>query len=356
MSRFLIFLIALIFGCAKKADTPQELPAEFVSMLKRAVTSKDIFRLANAIPLAPDDTIYIGNITYLDVAKDGRLVILDDANHTPLVFTSTGKFLNKIGKYGAGPGEFERVSAVCSDDSNQIWYVADNSLLRISIFKNTGEYLRDFKIAAKIHELHISKAGELYLFMPNRRDGEMIECVNSTGKRIASFFSSDIIQKIPFIIYGGGFCFTRAGVVAAHYVSSEAKYFDYRGKLKFKVDLTSLKNYSPPPDTRNIQSPADFMTSFTGIVKILRGPFEVILVQYHRMAATNKSGQGATGKPTTSLAFLTIDGKVLASGIEISAGYFASDDRGDLYSVEYPEAPTNQHGNPVINKWTLKSF
>lgn len=356
MSRFLIFLIALIFGCAEKAETPQELPVEFVDMLKRAVTTKDIFRLAKAIPLAPDDTIYVGNITYLDVTKDGRLVILDEANHTPLIFDSTGKFLNKIGKYGSGPGEFERVSAVCYDDSNQIWCVADNSLLRISIFKNTGEHLRDFKIAAKIHELRISKSGELYLFMPNRRDGEMIECVNSTGKRIASFFSSDIIQKIPFIIYGGGFGFTRAGVVAAHYVSSEVKYFDYRGNLKFQVDLTSLKNYSPPPNTRNIQSPANFMNSFTGVVKILRGPYEVILVQYHRMEAKNKSDQGETGKPATSLAFLTVDGKVLASGIEISNGYFASDGRGELYSVEYPDTPTNQHGNPIVNKWTLKSF
>ncbi|MDZ7367477.1 MAG: 6-bladed beta-propeller [candidate division KSB1 bacterium] len=356
MSKFLIFLIALIFGCAQKTEIPKELPAEFVSMLKRATTNEGIFKLINAIPLAPHDTIYVGNITYLDVTKDGRLVILDRANHTPLVFDSTGKFLNRIGKHGAGPGEFERASAVCYDDSNQIWYVADNSLLRISIFKNTGEYLRDFKIAAKIHEMRISKAGELYLFMPNRRDGEMIECVSSTGKRIASFFSPDIIQKIPFGIFGGGFCFTRPGVVTAHFVSSEVKYFDYRGKLKFKVDLISLKNYSPPPDTRNIQSPADFMNSFTGIAEILRGPFEVILVQYHRRAATNKSGQGATGKPTTYLAFLTRDGKVLASGIEISTGYFASDDRGDLYSVEYPEAPTNQHGNPVINKWTLKSF
>jgi hypothetical protein len=351
-----ILLMVLISGCAKKSDAPQPLPAGFVRLLKRATTNDDILKLAKTIPLAPGDTTFVGNILYLYVTKDGRLATLDRANHTPLVFDSTGKFLGKIGNFGAGPGEFEKASAVCYDDSNQIWYVADNSLLRVSVFKNSGEYLRDFKIAAKMHELHISNAGELYFFMPNKREGEMIECVNAHGEKLASFFSANVISQPLFVLYAGGFCATRVGIFAAHYMSTDIRCFDYHGKMKFKAGLAGLTGYIPPPDPKSFRSSVDFMASFTGIMKILRGPFETIIILYQQRTAGRPNEQGGAAKVINYLAFLTTNGKVLASGLKSSVGYWTSDEQSRLYSVEYPESTANQAGNPVINVWTLKSF
>lgn len=281
-SIFSILLLFALGSCSKQSDKLQNTPFEFVNQLQHATTIDDVFKPAQIINLAYSDTIFLGDITYMDITKDGRLVTLDRANRTPLVFDSTGKFLGKIGYFGAGPGEFERASAVCYDDSNQIWYVADNSLMRMSLFKNSGEYLRNFKIGAKIQELHVNRYGEIYLFMPDKRGGNLMECLNSNGEIITSFLNSDIIQKLPFVLYGGGFCLAHDRIFAAHYLSSDLSCFDYQGKLKFRFNLKNSKAYIPPSDPEKVRDGAAFLGSFTGIIKIFRGPFGVILVEYGR--------------------------------------------------------------------------
>lgn len=355
--RFLVISwIALIAGCSKRGDEVQFVPSGFINLLKHAGTNDDIFMLVKTMPLMLEDTTFVGDLTYMNVTTDGRLAILDRANHIPLVFDSTGRFLGKIGKIGTGPGEFEHASAICYDDSNQIWWVADNTLLKISTFKNSGEYLRDFKVAANIQGLYSSNNGSVLYFMPNKRSGGLEECVKANGERVTSFFSSDIIKKLPFALYGGGLCLTRTGVFASHYLSSELNCFDYRGNLKFKTSFIGLTDYLPPQlDKNKVQNPMEFLTSFTGIVSILRGPFEVIIVQYRRIVKKT-SGRGEVENPLNYLAFISSNGEVLASGIKTSIGYWASDERGNLYSVGYPDASPNQHENPLINKWTIRNF
>lgn len=261
---FFIVLLFFIGSCSKQADKLQNLPFEFVNRLQHAATIDDIFKPARIRNLAYSDTIFLGDITYMDITKDGKLVTLDRANRTPLVFDSTGKFLGKIGYFGAGPGEFERASAVCYDDSNQIWYVADNSLMRMSLFKNSGEYLRNFKIGAKIQELHVNRYGEIYLFMPDKRDGNLMECLNSKGEKITSFLNSDIIQKLLFVLYGGGFCLADDRIFAAHYLSSDLSCFDFQGKLKFKFNLKNSKAYIPASDLEKVRDGPAFLGSFKG--------------------------------------------------------------------------------------------
>lgn len=354
LKRFLILLLFFLGSCSKHVDKLQNLPFEFVNRLQKAATIDDIFQPAKMIKLASSDTVFLGDITYLNITKDGRLVTLDRANRTPLLFDSTGKFLGKIGYFGAGPGEFERASAVCYDDSNQIWYVADNSLMRISLFRNSGEYLRDFKIKAAVQELQVNQRGEVCLFMPNKRDGNLVECQNANGEILSSFLNSDIIQKLPFALFGGGLCLTRNGILAAHYLSSDLSCFDYKGKRKFKFNLKQSKNYIPPSDPEKVRDGPAFLASFTGIMKIFRGPFGVILVEYGR-TLINRTPKGNEVKLEIYFVFLTEDGKELASGIASSIGYFASDHKGRLYSVEYP-LTSNQQEVPVVKQWTLKNF
>jgi hypothetical protein len=348
-------MIIVFSGCTKQPEKARDLPAGFISQLNKASVSDDIFELSRTIPLRTPDSVFVGDITYLYITSDRRFITLDMANRMPLVFDKTGGFIFRIGKVGEGPGEFKRASAVCYDSLASLWYIADNSRMKILVFRDIGEYVREFGIQAKVYELQVGMRGELYLFMPNKRDGNMVECLKPiNGEHIASFLSSSIIAKIPFVIYGGGLCITRNGVFAAHYLSSDLCSFDELGKLKFKVYLRDFDSYIAPSFSEELHNIPEFFSSFTGISRILHAPFDLILVQYQKDEVSKENKRRLS--PTIYIALVTGRGEVLCSGINTSVGYFASDTDGDLYSIEYPEPSNSQQDNPVINQWTLKKF
>jgi len=341
----LLSLLIVFLLCCSKPPKLRNLPEGFVNLLKQASTTENIFKLGNTITLQTPDTVLVGDINYLHFTEDGRFAIIDRANRAVLVFDTTGRFLGRIGRgVGAGPGEFRGASAVCYDDSSKNWYVADNALLKVSVFDNSRDYMREFRIAFKVTQLLMNKGGDLYLFMPGAMEEGMLECLNSRGEMIAKFFS----HKLPLGgIYGGGICLSDTLICAAHYMSSEMSCFDYWGKPKFTCNLTDLKSYVPP-DPSKVRDLEVFFSSFTGVINLLSGPFNVVVIQYGRLAGGKYSER--------YLGFVTNNGEVLASGIKASYGYFASDFYGNLYTIEYPDLSAAPKANPMLKKWILRSF
>jgi hypothetical protein len=231
-----------------------------------------------------------------------------------------------------------------------MWYVADNSLMRISTFDESYHYLGEFKMPGKLRHMQTGPNGDLYLFMPNQREGSLVERMNAKGEKISGMLSSEIIAKLPFVIYGGGLCVTPHGVIAAHYLSSELTWFDPNGAPRLSVSMKGLDGYVPPSNPAQVQDLRTYMPSFTGIAGINRCPFNLVLVQYNRAAST--SG----GMPDMYLAFIGSDGRVFASGITSSVAFLTSDSDGRLYSVGDPPSSGALGENPVINQWTLKGF
>lgn len=123
----------LLSACA--SDTPGSNPASRV--LLSATPMLDL-------ALDTDDATLIGRLTHATRLPDGRLAVLDADANVMVLLDSAGTVLRRVGREGAGPGEFEFPSWVgrCNGDSLFVW---DPSLARISVFDAAGDFSRLFK-------------------------------------------------------------------------------------------------------------------------------------------------------------------------------------------------------------------
>lgn len=354
----LLFLLCLpvglgfYSGCSKPtAKHTAGIPDGIVQGLRNARTSNQVFSLIRSINLDSSGGAFLGTITALCVGADGIIVTLDRANSTPMVFDSTGKFIARIGRKGGGPGEFQKCSSICYDDSSRVWYVADNTSERISEFSNDFTYLRSFKVSSFVTALVAPRdLGRLYVFESGLHDGNVIHVFNPVGTEISSFCQpGELMRHLPFEIYSGGIC-ADDGISVVTPLASSIRFFSYDGTLREQVELKSLMGYIPPDPAKLSWKPAAFMASFTSVSSLLRGPYGIIIAQYGVGPVLSHDSE-VKPKIREYIAFLAADGTLISSGIERDHSYLCSDEHGNLYSVEY-----QNDGSPIVKKWAMRTF
>lgn len=74
--------------------------------------------------------------------ESGDIYVVDTAQHQILVFDTTGKLINRIGKHGIGPGEFNFPTLIWQRYGTL--FVTDALNFRIQLFDLDGEYLSSF--------------------------------------------------------------------------------------------------------------------------------------------------------------------------------------------------------------------
>ncbi len=74
--------------------------------------------------------------------KSGNIYLVDTAQHQILVFDASGKLINRFGKHGIHPGEFNYPTMVSQQDGTL--FVTDALNYRIQLFDLNGEYLSSF--------------------------------------------------------------------------------------------------------------------------------------------------------------------------------------------------------------------
>lgn len=105
----------------------------------------------------------IGEIASIAVGKDGNVFVGDRENHTVLKYDSTGAFITRTGREGAGPGEFKDVSDVAVFGDTV--YIADRENRRLCVFTTSVEYVRQVRFPRKgpsIKEIAVDNNGRLY--------------------------------------------------------------------------------------------------------------------------------------------------------------------------------------------------
>lgn len=80
------------------------------------------------------------SVSGLTVGRDGRVYVSQPQEGIVRVYDSRGRFLRKIGRSGAGPGEFERPSRL-GWRGDTLW-VGDSPQARISLFRPNGSFVR----------------------------------------------------------------------------------------------------------------------------------------------------------------------------------------------------------------------
>lgn len=114
-------------------------------------------RVIATVGASLNDSI-LGAIT--DALLFGDKVVVADGPGAALhVFDTTGRHLARIGRSGAGPGEFLALASVhtCGTDSLFTW---DAGATRMSVFDSAGRYVRQFRLPVRPAILKCSLNGE----------------------------------------------------------------------------------------------------------------------------------------------------------------------------------------------------
>lgn len=144
------------------------------------VPAARVRRVVEELRVEPDaeDTTLFADVTEFDVGLNGELYVFDDPNRVLFIFDSTGALLRRIGRQGAGPGEF---------NSNNGMVVLRNGRLaqwdarngRVSFFSAAGDFLFSWVVPTGFSTsfgIRTDTAGQLYAYRPVTppRDGEIL--------------------------------------------------------------------------------------------------------------------------------------------------------------------------------------
>jgi hypothetical protein len=341
----LLASLCLFLGCTTDKRPIPAAPASFLGLLESAKCDTDVFKQDRVIPLRTPDSLFVGEIIHL-TTWSGGFALIDRANAAPLVFDSSGHYLGMIGRRGSGPGEFENATSLAFDSHRNVWLVADSRLFRISTFSLEGRFLSSFKTSSGVSELGLLEtAGGIRLaaFTPKARTSGLVVIFDEKGEKVADEFTpSKQIATFPFNIACAGMLVQNGRVYAAHYLSSViGVYSDGKGSLE-EIPMMGWRSYAPPKYD-DLTSPVDFMSSFTGVTKILQGPYRSVIVQYARSGSDRVRGESFIG-------FVDMNGIALANGIQQVHPYYAAENDGRCYSIRYPVS-SESRDNPSLVRW-----
>ncbi|CAM2011285.1 6-bladed beta-propeller [Acanthopleuribacter pedis] len=125
----------------KGNDTSQPLSSIHFTQSK-AKMFEDAFAIERAVKLETIPASILGEISKVIVHEpSGKIYVGDyDATGSVFVFSNEGRFLNRIGTKGSGPGEYRTLLDFAVNHVGDVFFLADNRLLK---FSDQGEILSE---------------------------------------------------------------------------------------------------------------------------------------------------------------------------------------------------------------------
>lgn len=149
-----ILLLFIIASCGKKAEipdygVPKDMDVESLSIsfesARNGLLYSNLYSEVSYIPLETSDQSIIGEISKLEIANNGDLIIFDMPMQSIVRFDSNGKFICRIGKQGNGHGEYgmpidmvydkntDNVVVLDTSSGKLLWYDLDGTLLSVTV-------------------------------------------------------------------------------------------------------------------------------------------------------------------------------------------------------------------------------
>lgn len=158
----------------------------------------------------------LGIILDVGLSADHTLYIVDAARQRVFVFDSEGNYLRSIGSTGPGPGEFLRPVAIAVLDST--FAVYDKKTGRVSIFRNTGRFVRSFQPPAGfVNDVEPGPDGTILLTIYGA--SSRILQLNGSGEVVGRFVAPPDIDAMlqGYLPHPGATCMQpRGGLVFAN--------------------------------------------------------------------------------------------------------------------------------------------
>ncbi len=104
------------------------------------------------------DRAGLSSITDLTVLRDGTIAITQPDDAQVLLMDSNGTSIRRIGRRGAGPGEFAWPNTLGAVD-NQVWIV-DDQLKRLTFYSTSGKLIRTVPLPTAINRTGVGSEQE----------------------------------------------------------------------------------------------------------------------------------------------------------------------------------------------------
>jgi hypothetical protein len=164
-------------GLATRIDSTAD---TVFARVEGAVPETAVRRLIEELRIAPEaeDTSLFTEVFEFDVSTSGRFLVYDRPTNTAMLFGADGRLERRIGRQGAGPGEFNSNNGmVALGDTG--WAIWDSRNARVSRFTSAGDFKGSSVTPAQFstsNGLVTDRSGTLYLKRPvtEPREGEIL--------------------------------------------------------------------------------------------------------------------------------------------------------------------------------------
>lgn len=174
----ILALIVCTIGCSKK-ETPllSKISKESIMFYKNNCSYEQVFKYVETINLEASDSALIASVWGIGISNDNNIVIQESgAINAMKMFSSTGRFIRKIGRIGQGPGEYGQVSALRISNNKII--LLDLALQRVSIYSKEGNYEKSWKISRYYSDIAVDDNKIVllrHLYTPNDNDFDVFD-------------------------------------------------------------------------------------------------------------------------------------------------------------------------------------
>jgi hypothetical protein len=191
-----ILICSLILACkSNKSETlithdeSHFLTLDFPSMLenKREITVSQIAENIKYIPLETNSNSLIDRI--MDAKFTREFIFIKDSKNGLMQFTRDGKFIQKVGMRGKGPGEYLFMRNFSIDEKNRLIYLQSNEKQEILIYSFKGDYLKSIPFNLEVYKINWVRdsifmsfsepvtGNEKYVFMELNSNGDTLQTI-----------------------------------------------------------------------------------------------------------------------------------------------------------------------------------
>lgn len=270
---YLVFLLwGMLCACTDSSFIKQGnvLNLEMAMHTEKQIVLSDLCDSLECIPLETNDSSLLGNRAYLSYADEQNLFIM--SNNVLYRFSSNGDFLNKIGRRGNAPGEYNRAYSISADKERKcfLYYIGQN---KIQFWGYDGEFMKEIKLQDDGELTAVNILGQDQIIAESRTYSDNglkidIDIFNQEG---------ELLKKIPICEDEQTVSRSMHTVPILYHARDTIKYKDINGDILYSFSKNSydrewvlnLGGYAPSREVlENVAQKEALMRDFAQLVDI----------------------------------------------------------------------------------------
>jgi len=161
--KLLIVTMAIhIQSCQTELKDPSFETINIGSKKNKAIEFTELFSSVQYIPLETTNSCLMGGVSQFS-EFEGRFFILDQKTKQVFAFNHDGKFLNKIGRQGKGPGEFLYPKQFVINESKSMLYLYDSTQKKIIRYRLDGQFIDEIRVNAYMRAFALDEKDNILL-------------------------------------------------------------------------------------------------------------------------------------------------------------------------------------------------